>query len=264
MNEIFSFKRYSMLLTKELKERKIIILKMAGIVSIIVLGIWLTAILLRGGSGVSPSFRFSMMIMILVVTMIAAPFNLYKSYNHPKKGIDYALLPTSVYEKYFSMLTIVVIITPITILATLMLTDFVLSIITPSVFNGFAFSGKINEISFSSIYDVLIVQWAFIFGNFLFKKSKITKTISLGIGIYLVIGLILASTVKSLVFGQVDNSVNFSMEINNLSDLLANNSDDEANKIRLLLYTTKAIVYYIIPAGCLGGTLLKMRNQQYY
>ncbi len=264
MNEIFSFKRYSKLLTKELKERRIIILKMVGIVSIIVLGIWLTSILLKGDTGVSPSFRFSMMIMILVITMIAAPFNLYKSYNHPKKGIDYALLPASVYEKFFSMLTIVVIITPITILAALMLTDFVLSFITPSVFYGFAFSGKMDEMSFSSIYDVLIVQWGFIFGNFLFKKSKITKTISLGIGIYLVLGLIFASTVKSVVFGQVDNSVNFSMEINNLNDFLSNNSYDEENKIKWLLYTTKAIVYYIIPVGCLGGTLLKMKNQQYY
>ncbi|MBP9019723.1 MAG: hypothetical protein KBG04_07900 [Bacteroidales bacterium] len=264
MNDIFSFKRYSKLLTKELKERRIIILKMVGIVSIIVLGIWLTSILLKGDTGVSPSFRFSMMIMILVITMIAAPFNLYKSYNHPKKGIDYALLPASVYEKFFSMLTIVVIITPITILAALMLTDFVLSIITPSVFYGFAFSGKMDEMSFSSIYDVLIVQWGFIFGNFLFKKSKITKTISLGIGIYLVLGLIFASTVKSVVFGQVDNSVNFSMEINNLNDFLSNNSYDEENKIKWLLYTTKAIVYYIIPVGCLGGTLLKMKNQQYY
>ncbi|MEN6569907.1 MAG: hypothetical protein ABFC18_07855 [Rikenellaceae bacterium] len=264
MNDIFSFKRYSKLLTKELKERRIIILKMVGIVSIIVLGIWLTSILLKGDTGVSPSFRFSMMIMILVITMIAAPFNLYKSYNHPKKGIDYALLPASVYEKFFSMLTIVVIITPITILAALMLTDFVLSIITPSVFYGFAFSGKMDEMSFSSIYDVLIVQWGFIFGNFLFKKSKITKTISLGIGIYLVLGLIFASTVKSVVFGQVDNSVNFSMEINNLNDFLSNNSYDEENKIKWLLYTTKAIVYYIIPVSCLGGTLLKMKNQQYY
>lgn len=264
MNDIFSFKRYSKLLTKELKERRIIILKMVGIVSIIVLGIWLTSILLKGDTGVSPSFRFSMMIMILVITMIAAPFNLYKSYNHPKKGIDYALLPASVYEKFFSMLTIVVIITPITILAALMLTDFVLSIITPSVFYGFAFSGKMDEMSFSSIYDVLIVQWGFIFGNFLFKKSKITKTISLGIGIYLVLGLIFASTVKSVVFGQGNNSVNFSMEINNLNDFLANNSYDEENKIKWLLYTTKAIVYYIIPVGCLGGTLLKMKNQQYY
>jgi hypothetical protein len=264
MNDIFSFKRYSKLLTKELKERRIIILKMVGIVSIIVLGIWLTSILLKGDTGVSPSFRFSMMIMILVITMIAAPFNLYKSYNHPKKGIDYALLPASVYEKFFSMLTIVVIITPITILAALMLTDFVLSFITPSVFYGFAFSGKMDEMSFSSIYDVLIVQWGFIFGNFLFKKSKITKTISLGIGIYLVLGLIFASTVKSVVFGQVDNSVNFSMEINNLNDFLSNNSYDEENKIKWLLYTTKAIVYYIIPVGCLGGTLLKMKNQQYY
>lgn len=264
MNDIFSFKRYSKLLTKELKERRIIILKMVGIVSIIVLGIWLTSILLKGDTGVSPSFRFSMMIMILIITMIAAPFNLYKSYNHPKKGIDYALLPASVYEKFFSMLTIVVIITPITILAALMLTDFVLSIITPSVFYGFAFSGKMDEMSFSSIYDVLIVQWGFIFGNFLFKKSKITKTISLGIGIYLVLGLIFASTVKSVVFGQVDNSVNFSMEINNLNDFLSNNSYDEENKIKWLLYTTKAIVYYIIPVGCLGGTLLKMKNQQYY
>ena len=264
MNDIFSFKRYSKLLTKELKERRIIILKMVGIVSIIVLGIWLTSILLKGDTGVSPSFRFSMMIMILVITMIAAPFNLYKSYNHPKKGIDYALLPASVYEKFFSMLTIVVIITPITILAALMLTDFVLSFITPSVFYGFAFGGKMDEMSFSSIYNVLMFRWGFIFGNFLFKKSKVTKTISLGIGIYLVLGLIFASTVKSVVFGQVDNSVNFSMEINNLNDFLSNNSYDEENKIKWLLYTTKAIVYYIIPVGCLGGTLLKMKNQQYY
>ena len=160
MKANFSFKSYQILLTKELKERNTMILKLAGIMSLIIIGIWLTSILITGGEEVSPLFRFGMMSTLLVVSMIIAPFNLYKSYNHPKKGIDYALLPASVCEKYLSMLTIVVIITPLAMILSLVTTDIFLSLITPSVFPGFAINAKnLGMIDISSIYEILILQW---------------------------------------------------------------------------------------------------------
>ena len=264
MKANFSFKRYQMLLTKELKERNTMILKLAGILSLIIIGIWLTSILITGGEEVSTFFRFSMMSTLLVVSMIIAPFNLYKSYNHPKKGIDYALLPASVCEKYLSMLTIVVIITPLAMILSLVATDVFLSLITPSVFPGFAINAKnLGMIDISSIYEILILQWGFIFGNFLFKKSKVTKSIFAAIGIYLVLGLILASTVKVVYAEEINQMASFSVQINSLDDLLNNHTLKEVPAMRLVMYIIYAVTYFIIPVGSLSGTFLKMKNQQY-
>ncbi|MCK9629088.1 MAG: hypothetical protein M0R37_10920 [Bacteroidales bacterium] len=264
MKDNFSFKRYQMLLTKELKERSSIILKLAGIMSLVIFGIWLTSILITGGKEISPLFRFGMMSTLLVVAMIIAPFNLYKSYNHPKKGIDFALLPASVCEKYLSMLTIVVIITPLVIILSLVLTDIFLSLITPSVFPGFAFNANnLGKIDISSIYEIFILQWGFIFGNFLFKKSKVTKSIFTAIGIYLVLGLILASTVKVVYAEEINQMASFSVQINSLDDLLNSPVLEKVPAMRLVMYSIYAITYFIIPVGSLSGTFLKMKNQQY-
>ena len=264
MKANFSFKRYQMLLTKELKEINTMILKLAGILSLIIIGIWLTSILITGGEEVSPFFRFSMMSTLLVVSMIIAPFNLYRSYNHPKKGIDYALLPASVCEKYLSMLTIVVIITPLAMILSLVATDVFLSLITPSVFPGFAINAKnLGMIDISSIYEILILQWGFIFGNFLFKKSKVTKSIFAAIGIYLVLGLLLASTVKVVYAEEINQMASFSVQINSLDDLLNSPVLEKVPAMRLVMYIIYAVTYVIIPVGSLSGTFLKMKNQQY-
>lgn len=264
MNANFSFKRYQLLLTKELKERNTMILKLAGILSVTIIGIWLTSILITGGEEVSPFFRFSIMSTLLVFSMIIAPFNLYKSYNHPKKGIDYALLPASVLEKYLSMLTIVVIITPLVMILSLVTTDVFLSLITPSVFPGFAInSNNLGMIEISSIYEILILQWGFIFGNFLFKKSKVTKTIFTAIGIYLVLGLLLASTIKVVYAEEINQMATFSVQVNSLDDLMNSPALEEVPAMRFVMYIIYAVTYVIIPVGSLSGTFLKMKNQQY-
>lgn len=264
MKANFSFKRYQMLLTKELKERSTMILKLAGIMSVIIIGIWLTSILITGGEEISPVFRFGMMSTLLVVAMIIAPFNLYKSYNHPKKGIDYALLPASVCEKYLSMLTIVVIITPLVMILSLFITDIFLSLITPSVFPGFALNANnLGMIDISSIYEILILQWAFMFGNFLFKKSKVTKSMFAVIGIYLFLGLMLASTVKVVFAEEINQVASFSVQIHSLDDLLNSPALEEAPAMKLMMYIIYAVTYVVIPVGSLSGTFLKMKNQQY-
>jgi len=264
MNEIFSFNRYKMLLTKELKEKTLIILKMAGIMSLIILGIWLTTILLTGGKEITPLFRFGILSTLIIVSMVIAPFNLYKSYNHPKKGIDYVLLPASVYEKFASMLTIVVIITPLVVIVSTILTDTLLSLITPTIFPGFAVNAKnLSNINLENIYEILILQWIFIFGNFLFKKSKVTKTIFSSIGLYLVLGLILASTIKFAYSEEIEKMASFSIQINGLNDVMRYENLEKTPLIKWVMYAMNAITYFILPAGCLTGTFLKMKNQQY-
>lgn len=138
----------------------------------------------------------------------------------------------------------------------LVTTDIFLSLITPSVFPGFAINAK-NLIDISSIYEILILQWGFIFGNFLFKKSKVTKSIFAAIGIYLVLGRILASTVKVVYAEEINQMASFSVQINSLDDLLNNHTLKEVPAMRLVMYIIYAVTYFIIPVGSLSGTFFK-------
>jgi hypothetical protein len=264
MNEIFSFKRFRMLLTKELKEKTPMILKIAGIMSLIIFGIWLTNILIAGGTPIGSGTRFVIICVLTTVAMIIAPFDLYKSYNHSKKGIDYALLPASVYEKYASMLVLVVIVLPLTVLLSTILSDTILSIISPSVFNGTAISvDSLSKINLENIYDALVLQWLFIFGNFLFKKNKVTKTIFMFLLLYLVLGLIFASTVKIIYAEEIESMTKLSVNIGSFGNIIGNADLSAYPGLKWMSYTMSFITNFILPVGCLSGTLLKMKNQQY-
>lgn len=266
MNETFSINRYSKLLKKELTERAPIIVKIAGIFSLLLVGYWLT-ILLFNGDPVSIYPRITYLRFATFLTMVIAPFNLYKDYNHPKKGIDYVILPASVTEKFLNMLTNTVIFMPLITFSSILLVDSVLSTITPSIFPGYVITSLWEvEKTFGGFIAFLIFQQGCIFGNFLFRKNKIFKTLLSGAGIYIALALIVVFLISVLFkeqFVAMQNTHSV-IKITNLSQLGSiTGSGTLTGFLKGLQYFSYILFYGIFPAGFLAGTFYKMKTQQY-
>lgn len=266
MNEIFSSNRFFKLLKKEVTERVPMIIKIAGIFSILLLSYWLT-ILLFNGDPVSMNPRIVYLRFATFLTMVIAPFNLYKNYNHPKKGVDYVILPASVTEKFLSMLTNTVIVLPLITFTSVLLVDSVLSTITPSVFPGYSVIGLWEfEKTFGGLFAALIFQLGCIFGNFVFKKNKIFKTMSSGAGLYIALALIVVFLLSVLFkeqFVTLQNTHSV-IKITNFSQIGSLSGDGTMyGFLKGLQYFFYVLFYGIFPAGFLTGTFYKMKTQQY-
>jgi len=184
MNKYFDFKRFIKLFTTELSEKIHFILKFAAVLCLIMIAFWLLGKLLffalgAGFNLTDSSARVSYITFSYFLTALLAPFALYKNINHPKKGVDYAILPASINEKFVSMLVNTVIVAPLIIFISLITINFL------TIFIGsFRFGESLTEIGvlfnqdlFDIIISVLGVQALFIFGNTFFMKSKAIKTI---------------------------------------------------------------------------------------
>jgi len=266
MNETFSINRFYKLLKKELTEKTPKILKISAIFSLLLFGYWLSIILFKG-QPVSIGARSAYVLFATFVTMIIAPFNLYKSYNHPKRGVDYITLPASITEKFLSMQTITVFILPLITFSLILLADTILSTITPSIFSGYTVSGLwVYEKPFENILEALIFQQGCILGNFMFQKNKIFKTMLSGAGLYIVIAMIFVFLVSVVFKSQFDamQHMNLQINISNISDLskLGNNGE-VVGQMQVLTKFVFAIFYVIFPVGFLAGTFYKMKTQQY-
>ncbi len=269
MNDIFSFNRYLKLVKKELTERAPVVIKIAAIFSIILFSYWLGKVfgIFNHVNPIGTGSRITYILFATFVTMIIAPFNLYKNYNHPKKGIDFIVLPASVTEKFFSMQIISVVILPLATFFLLLLVDSLLATISPSIFSGYAVNDLWSHKNLlENISETLIFQQGCIFGNFLFRKNKIFKTIMAGISIYLVLAIIIVFIISVLFKEQFAElqGMNRSFTINNASEL--NNFFGEGNVpgfFKWLQNLTIILFYVIFPLGFISGTFYKMKTQQY-
>lgn len=267
MNETFSFNRYSKLLKKEFTERAPMMTKIAAIFSLILVGYWITLLLFGNDSAADSRLNYALLATVL--TMIIAPFNLYKSYNHKKKGIDYILLPASVTEKFLSMQVLCVIVLPAIVFISVMLTDLVFSAISPTVFQGSAvaeFFGKGRP--FADIIETFIFQQGCILGNFVFRKSKIFKTMISGTVLFIVFASILTFCMTVIFKDQMVAIQNMgtNLQINAINypgvkDIMINGQNYEM--LSGIRYVTIAIYYILFPAAFIGGTYYKMKTQQY-
>ncbi len=268
MNEIFSSERFFKLLKKELAERAPMIIKMAGIFSILLVGLWLSIMLFNSGPSAASS-RATYVFIATFIAMVIAPFNLYKSYNHPKKGLDYVLLPASVTEKYLSMLINTVIILPLVTFCAILFTDSIITTLSPSLFSGYAINSVLNtQGMLESIADALIFQQGCIFGNFLFKKNKVSKTIMSGAVLYLILALIVVFFLTVVVRDQFINIDTANSHIvigqNSFSQLgKLGSADGLGSAIKALYYLAMTTFYVFMPIGFLTGTFYKMKTQQY-
>lgn len=266
MNEIFNKNRFFKLVKKEFSERTAVIIKIAAIFSLLLAGYWLSMLIFNGGPA-SASSRNSYLFLATMITMIIAPFNLYRNYNHPKKGIDYVILPASVTEKFLSMLTNTVIFLPLITFGSILITDTILATISPKMFPGYIFSALVDyEKPFENIFEALILQFGCIFGNFLFQKNKALKTILSGVGLYIALAFILVIMI-TVVFKddfQTMQNMKMTLKVENLSDIDKIQGFESTGTILKGFYYSFMVIFYgIFPIAFLTGTFYKMKNQQY-
>src|SRR3989339_256258 len=268
MKDIFNINRFGSLLKKELSERLPIMLKIAVILSISLIGFWLTYIIFKTDPQVSSHGRTVFLLLVTYFTAVMAPFNLYKGFNHPKKGIDYISLPASVQEKFLSMLIISLIAMPLIVLTSVLMTDTAIAMINPSVFKGFIFSDNsfINS-STTSFADMIILPLFCMLGNPLFRGNKVVKTFLSIAGTYIVFILIVAFLFLYAFKDQMTEiqglQLQIKLSVENLTELYRNEVFEGYPAIKITI-AVLAVLYNIgFPVGALAGAYYRMKTIQY-
>ncbi|HBG23722.1 MAG: hypothetical protein A2X17_05100 [Bacteroidetes bacterium GWF2_41_61] len=271
MKNTFDINRFYKLFKKEFKERIPLILKYAAIFSLILVGIWLTSLLINKNMRVPMDVRFVYISFSVFLAMIMAPFSLYKDYNHSKKGLDYSSLPASVLEKYISMVLMSLIIMPLIIITSILFTDSLIALLSPQYFTGYLLNEAFFEsISQKSFAEIFILPSMFLFGNLIYRKNKVLKTILTTLGIYLIITIVLSFILLYLFKDQMaviadamEGKTKFSIDLRNMYDLY--NSEFLAGYpgIRFTVGLF-ALLYSIgLPVGSLAGSYYRMKTIQY-
>ena len=268
MNEFFDINRFFKLVKKESSERFHMMLKVSAIFAALLAGYWLSIIVFGSAdASLSASSRASFIFFAAVLSMLIAPFNLYKSYNHRKGGIDYVLLPASVTEKYISMLINCVILLPLLTFCSLLIVDTAISSITPDIFKGFAISNlELGDKIAKGFVEALIMQLGFIYCNLLFRKYKVTKTLLATLSLYIFFAMIMVFMI-TVVFKEdfkMMSDMNVNIKIGKISDL-SNIQEFEnfSSLFKTLYYTSQIFFYGILPAWFLFGSYHRMKTLQY-
>lgn len=269
MKDIFNLNRFGKLLRKEISERIPVIIKIAAILSLILIGFWLTYLVIDDNPMVSSNNRFIYLYLAAYFTAVMAPFNLYKSFNHHKKGLDYITLPASVQEKFLSMILVSFVVMPLIVFLSIMATDTMISIVNPSVFKGFIFS-NLNESPFinnsnASITDFMILPLFCLLGNLLFRGNKIVKTFLSFAGIYILLVLIVSFLFLYVFKNQVSEiqGAQIKITVDNLADLYRNNLFDDYPLIRITAAILSVLYSIGFPVGAFVGAYYRMKNLQY-
>ncbi|MBR4838161.1 MAG: hypothetical protein IK004_06975 [Bacteroidales bacterium] len=163
--------------------------------------IWLSNSLTPTESIIDPDFRVGIISVLALIIILLVPGRLYKHCNDPRKGIVFAMLPATSFEKFFSMVFYCLIVTPLIYLAGAFIIDTILALMG-GTFEGYAITKAFwwSPLFRKSTYPVLTaITFAFIpvttssifmFGNMVFKKRKTGKMIGILILIHIIFSII--------------------------------------------------------------------------
>lgn len=150
----------------------------------------------------------------IVFAGIFFPSKHYGVLTDKRQGSDWLMLPASTFEKWFSMLLLTCVIVPVVLLAELIATDGLMSLIFGGTYGATAISSIVDKIpafwgEFSTDAGKLFISWPvafwlswcegvlfFAFGAMIFKKSKVVKTFLLAFGLGMVITALTAIVMK--------------------------------------------------------------------
>lgn len=266
MNNSFHIKRFGKLFSKELSERAPIILKFCAIVVLLPIALWITLLIFNNTTSISTSGRVMYLVTVTFISAVAAPFNLYKSYNHRKKGLDYVSLPASINEKFLSMTILSMIVMPLITFLSVVATDTLIHTITPSLFEGNIFSdSKLSVTLFNNGSDIVILPAICLFGNLLFRSNKGLKTLLTAATIYTVFIMIVAFIFLVLFKNQIEeiNGLHIDMKINKLSDLTSNSLFDGYPGIKFTIILMSVVYNYIFPVGFMAAAYYRFKTLEY-
>ena len=191
MKNFFDFKRFGQVLVKDWKQY----FRNYGI-SLIVWScipvlFWITTLIFD--YNMENGARFGIIGALVYSVLIFVPSKVYGKANLSRDGVNFATLPATNAEKFFSMLFYCSILTPIIVGLGSWAVDTLLSLIP---FGGFvdyvAFpKSHLGSLLVAIACSILLISSIFMFGNMIFKKRKAGKTIAWGLLIIFVITMIL-------------------------------------------------------------------------
>ena len=193
----------------------------------------------------------------VVGSILLAPFQLYKRYNHKIYGVNYFMLPASQTEKWLSMFFYCVIVTPVVLILSITLMDLFPYLFYPVAekslwFNNFKSSmTNSTRTLFDALITVFVFQSILFLGNVWFKRAKVQKTI-LAIIIFMI-----AFIVFSAILVKTSGINTSKMLMSNIYGLTNVIDDSQTWKI-----ISKTIYYLVAPIGLWIVSFMKMREQQ--
>lgn len=143
----------------------------------------------------------AIVIICYVTVMIAYPTKVYGRYTDKKPGANWITLPTSSFEKFLSLLLILILVLPVILTLLMMLSNGILALIygdssknlIPLIMSGARKISvaipKFNWIISNWIDNILL----FTLGALVFKKAKVVKTILVTFLIVMVIAVIIGT-----------------------------------------------------------------------
>ena len=155
-------------------------------------------------------------ISAIVFACIFFPIKHYGGLTEKRQGSDWLMLPASTLEKWFSMLLVTCVVVPVVLMAELLLTDGLMSLIFSGTYGATGISGIVDTVSkfwgelrtdagklFISWPVAMWLSWCegvlfFAFGAILFKKTKVVKTFLLAFGLGMVISLLTIAIMKAI------------------------------------------------------------------
>jgi hypothetical protein len=255
MENIFNGKRFMSLLKKEAYDLRNQYLKLILIVACTFLVIFFFSAISHGSNFTNyDKIRFSIGNMLIWGSMLLAPFQLYKRYNHKIYGVNYFMLPASQTEKWISMFFYCAIATPVVMILSITLVDLCLYPFYPWADKALWFNSSsliYIKLSKDAIIAFLAFQSILFLGNISFKRAKVQKTI-LSIIIFMI-----AFVVFTMFFAKVLGTEIF--QHSGSSSALLNMAEAVSHQWKAI---TKIINYLIAPLGLWIVSFLKLKEQQ--
>lgn len=217
MNNIFNFNRFGRYFSYELRNARNsygMTMAVVGLLPAILLGIFalLTLIfnIFDAGVDFTPAARPVAIAAALIIVTFGSPAAIYGSVTDRRAGTDYLLVPASTFEKWLSMILMMCIVVPAVLCVLLFACDSLLALLLPDTYGwplwqlvGFnPFNIVLDEeISVNLAYPVFLgTASSMLFmtlGAIFFKKSKIAKTILVGLLINVVLSPVSIGVVAS-------------------------------------------------------------------
>lgn len=207
--------------------------------------------------------KFVLVLIVLVLASLAAPVKLYGSITERRSGSDWLMLPASSFEKFLSMVIMLIIVLPVVLVGLFCLCDLLLSWIVPVYGDSVTrmiFSGAGNFMDMLNASETFItpsgglattfMTWCtailpFGLGAICFKKGKVAKTILCIIALEMLLSLVLA-----IVFRSGSSWENLDTFFENLT----------AEKAQFWLNFLINAYYLVVVGGLLAGLFFRVKT----
>ena len=263
MNNIFDFKRFGNYFLYDLRNAKnnyALSLLISGTLPIIVFVFaqLFNLIFLQQFHELNMVAKYMQLGIATTVVILGAGAKLYGHLTEKRAGSNFLMIPASTFEKWLSMMLIVCIMLPISLIGLQLASDALMSFFFPNLYGDrvleLTFLQKIKdgmnaEGLYVNLEAIFILDWissilVFVLGAICFKKGKIGKTI-----LCLFAFSTIFSTLAMVFFGH--NGPDYIGFFDSLVDPI---------KAASFVNWLTNIYFFIIIGGLLGGTYYRLRT----